>query len=120
SLDVQTRSQMQEVLLDVWEKEKTTVLFITHDIEEAIFLADRVYVMSAKPGEIKEEMQIPFSRPRNSEIKLSEEFLAIKRQIHYAIRGESPKATQSGSPIVQTGVSIFSFLRKTLSKAVKK
>jgi len=94
ALDTQTRSLMQELLLNIWNKNKTTILFITHDIEEAIFLADRVYIMGARPGEIKEEIKINFDRPRNIELKLSEKFLDIKKRIHYIIRGESIKAAQ--------------------------
>lgn len=94
SLDGQTKSLMQELLLTIWNKNKTTVFFVTHDVEEAIFLADRVYIMSTKPGEIKEEVKINLLRPRSIETKLSEEFLKLKRHIYYVIRGEAIKAAQ--------------------------
>jgi NitT/TauT family transport system ATP-binding protein len=92
ALDAQTRALMQELILTIWEETKKTVLFVTHDIEEAIFLADRVYVMSAKPGEVKEVVTIDLPRERTPEIKLSEDFLRIKKHISYIIRGEAIKA----------------------------
>ena len=92
ALDAQTRALMQELILTVWEETKKTVLFVTHDIEEAIFLADRVYIMSAKPGEIKEVIKINLPRNRTPEIKLSDDFLRIKKHISYMIRGEAIKA----------------------------
>lgn len=94
ALDPQTRGLMQELILSVWEETKKTVLFVTHDIDEAIFLADRVYVMSSKPGRIKEVINIDIPRPRYSEIKFSDEFLKIKKHISYVIRGEAIKAAQ--------------------------
>ena len=92
ALDAQTRGLMQELILTIWEETKKTVLFVTHDIEESIFLADRVYVMSAKPGEIKDVLNINLPRPRTPEMKLSEDFLKIKKHISYIIRGEAIKA----------------------------
>lgn len=81
ALDPQTKSAMQELLLKIWRTEKTTVIFITHDIEEAIFLSQRVYVMSACPGELEEEIQINLPRNRTQEIKDSDAFIEIKRKI---------------------------------------
>lgn len=92
ALDAQTRGLMQELLLRVWEQSHTTILFVTHDIDEAIFLADRVYVMSARPGRIKREIEIPLPRPRDYEIEMSPEFVAIKREIVELIREESLRA----------------------------
>lgn len=94
SLDTQTKSLMQELIMSIWEETKKTVLFVTHDIEESIFLADRVYVMGAKPGMIKEMIKIDLPRPRTPEMKLSEEFLQIKKQISYLVRGEAIKSAQ--------------------------
>ncbi len=105
SLDSQTKSLMQELLLNIWNKDQKTILFVTHDIEEAIFLADRIYVMGTKPGEIKEEIKVNIPRPRNAEIKLSNKFLDIKKRIHYIIRGESIKAAQ---------FRFYTFNRKTI------
>lgn len=81
ALDPQTKSAMQELLLKIWRTEKTTVIFITHDIEEAIFLSQRVYVMSARPGRVEEEVYISLSRNRTQEIKDSDPFIDIKRRI---------------------------------------
>ncbi|ACV68929.1 ABC transporter ATP-binding protein [Desulfohalobium retbaense] len=81
ALDAQTRLILQELLLDVWREEESTILFITHDIDEAILLADTVYVMSRRPGAIKERIPIPLSRPRDHEATLSPEFTRIKREI---------------------------------------
>lgn len=81
ALDPQTKGSMQEMLLEVWEKEKTTVVFITHDIEEAIFLSQRVYVMQAHPGTIKETVLIPRGLRKNVDGRDSEEFLRLKRNI---------------------------------------
>lgn len=89
ALDAQTRELMQELLLRVWAESRTTILFITHDVDEAIFLADRVYVMSARPGRIKREIEVTLPRPRDYEMELSAEFLAIKREIAHLIREES-------------------------------
>ena len=92
ALDAQTRGLMQELLLRVWEDHKTTILFVTHDIDEAIFLADRVYVMTARPGRIKEEVPVPLPRPRDYHTMTTPEFIAIKRRVMDLIREESLKA----------------------------
>ncbi len=81
SLDSQTRHVMQELLLNIWEQQHKTVLFVTHDIDEAILLGDRVIVMTARPGRIKRDIPIALPRPRHPDIVLAPEFLAIKRQI---------------------------------------
>lgn len=81
SLDTQTRSQMQEFLVKLVEKEHTTVLFVTHDIEEAIFLADKVAVLSPRPSAIKKTFTIPFPRPRLHKLKYSQKFFDLKKQI---------------------------------------
>ncbi|MFA4995781.1 MAG: ATP-binding cassette domain-containing protein [Patescibacteria group bacterium] len=92
SLDTQTKSLMQELISSIWEESKKTVLFVTHDIEEAIFLADSVYVMSARPGTIKEVVPIGLPRPRISSIKLSQEFFEVKKHLTYLVRGEALKS----------------------------
>lgn len=89
ALDAQTRELMQELLLKIWTESHTTILFITHDVDEAIFLADRVYVMTARPGRIKREMTVTLPRPRDYEVELSGPFLEIKREIAHLIREES-------------------------------
>lgn len=88
ALDAQTRALMQELLLQVWEKTHKTILFVTHDIDEAIFLGDRVYVMTARPGRIKEEIPVPLPRPRALEVTTAEPFMAIKRRVLSLIREE--------------------------------
>jgi ABC-type nitrate/sulfonate/bicarbonate transport system ATPase subunit len=94
ALDAQTRSLMQELLTSVWEELHKTILFVTHDVEEAIFLSDRVFVMTARPGRIKAEIGIPLERPRSYELKATETFLTLKRQALTLIREEAIKATQ--------------------------
>jgi NitT/TauT family transport system ATP-binding protein len=86
ALDAQTKEQMQQFLLELWEQTHTTVLMITHDVEEAIFLSQRVYVMSAHPGKIKLEIPVKLGTHRDLDLKLSSEFLGIKRQILHALR----------------------------------
>ena len=91
SLDAQTRMLMQELLLQVWEQHHQTVLFITHDIEEALLLADRVCVMTARPGRIKKNWKC-HCRGRVATVTTSPEFNAIKAQIMDIISEESSKA----------------------------
>jgi len=95
ALDTQTRSLMQELLLDVWEKDNKTVLFVTHDVEEAIFLADTIYVSTAQPGTIKAKIDVRIPRPRTFETKTSRRFLKLNKQLREMIREESIKAMQS-------------------------
>lgn len=86
ALDAQTRNDMQEFLLKLWERIKATVFFITHDVEEAILLADRVIVMTAHPGRLAAEVSIGLPRPRTWDLILTEEFLAYKRQVLAILR----------------------------------
>lgn len=86
ALDAQTKEQMQQFLLELWEKTHVTVLMITHDVEEAIYLSQRVYVMDTHPGRIKLEIPIPLPEHRDLDIKLSSKFVEIKRQIIHALR----------------------------------
>lgn len=92
ALDAQTRSLMQEELLSIWDKLRPTVVFVTHDIEEAIFLADRVVVMQAFPGRIAQEFAIPFKRPRASEVMDDTRFIERRREIADIIRIEARKS----------------------------
>ena len=89
ALDNQTRGLMQELLLGIWERERKTVLFVTHDIEEAIFLANRVVVMSARPGRIKADIPVPLPHPRDYRVKTEPEFVALKARLTEDIRGEA-------------------------------
>jgi NitT/TauT family transport system ATP-binding protein len=92
ALDAQTRVIMQQILTNMWQRLKTSVLFVTHDIDEAIFLSDRVYCMTARPGTIKAEVAIPLERPRQQSMMMSSEFLALRRGLMSLIREESLKA----------------------------
>jgi NitT/TauT family transport system ATP-binding protein len=86
ALDAQTKEQMQQFLLELWEKTHVTVLMITHDVEEAIYLSQRVYVMDTHPGRIKLEIPISLPEHRDLDIKLSSKFVEIKRQIIHTLR----------------------------------
>jgi len=92
SLDAQTRLIMQQILTNMWQRLQPSVLFVTHDIDEAIFLSDRVYCMTARPGTIKAEIAIPLGRPRQQSMMMSSEFLALRRGLMSLIREESLKA----------------------------
>jgi NitT/TauT family transport system ATP-binding protein len=92
ALDAQTRALMQEELLSVWERFRPTVVFVTHDIEEAIFLADRVVVMQSMPGRVARELNVPFARPRIPEIMDKPAFIELRREISDIIRIEARKA----------------------------
>lgn len=105
ALDAQTRVVMQEILTNMWQRFRISVLFITHDIDESIFLSDRVYVMTARPGKIKAEIAIPLPRPRLPEMSTSAEFLKIREQLHALIREESLKAM--GGELKEGGLSGF-------------
>ena len=89
ALDAQTRMLMQELLLDIWEQSKRTVVFVTHDVEEAILLADRILVLTARPARVKQEITVPLTRPRNYDVVTTTEFVTIKQQALALIREES-------------------------------
>ena len=93
ALDNQTRALMQELLLGIWEAEKKTVLFVTHDIEEAIFVAGRVAVMTARPGRIKSEVTVDLPHPRHYTIKTGAAFSALKARLTEEIRVEALRAS---------------------------
>ncbi|MGG0643466.1 ABC transporter ATP-binding protein [Sporosarcina gallistercoris] len=87
ALDEFTRLEMQQWLLSIWETNRKSILFITHAIDEALFLSDRILVLSDKPAVVKKEIIVPFSRPRSEELLLSDTFLALKREIYSLLRG---------------------------------
>jgi NitT/TauT family transport system ATP-binding protein len=89
ALDAQTRLMMQEMLLSIWADNRTTVIFVTHDIDEAIYLGDRILVMSASPGRILLDVAVTLGRPRSADISLDQSFLSIKKQCLDIIRRES-------------------------------
>ena len=88
ALDSQTRHTMQKLLLRVWEHSHKTVAFVTHDIDEAILLGDRVIVMTARPGKLKADIRIDIPRPRNPDVELEPDFIALKRRILNELRDE--------------------------------
>ena len=98
ALDFQTRLGIQELLLEIWDEFQPTILFITHDVEEAVFLADRLYVMTRRPGRVKEEIAVPFPKPRTFDIVTTPAFVAIKERVLYLIREEltAPRAFTPG------------------------
>jgi ABC-type nitrate/sulfonate/bicarbonate transport system ATPase subunit len=99
ALDNQTRALMQELLLRIWEAEKKTVLFVTHDIEEAIFVAGRVAVMTARPGRIKWELGVELPHPRHYTVKTSAVFSALKARLTEEIRVEALRASDAAGAV---------------------
>lgn len=91
ALDALTRSEMQTWLLELWEENRRSVLFITHNIEEALLLSSSIYVFSGRPGSILHKIEVPFPRPRREEIMDSPEFLRLKRQLSGWMRDEQAK-----------------------------
>ncbi|MBU2953594.1 ABC transporter ATP-binding protein [Marinobacter sp. F3R08] len=92
ALDAQTRIMMQENLLDIWSEFHNTVVFVTHDIDEAVFLSDRIVVMSASPGQIIADIDVKLPRPREQSLLTSADFMALKRQCLDLIRKETLNA----------------------------
>ncbi len=90
ALDAQTRAKMQENLLEIWRNIDITVLFITHDLDEAIYLADRVLVLKANPGEVQEIVEVPVPRPRHPDQSITPEFLATKKRLEELIHPPIP------------------------------
>ena len=96
ALDAQTRLQMQEMLLELWSELYMTVVFVTHDIDEAILLSDRVLVMSERPGQIRADLEVPLPRPRTAEQLTSIDFNDLKKRCLQLLRTE-PAAVLAGS-----------------------
>ena len=88
ALDHQTRELMQELLLGIWEDQRKTVLFVTHDIDEAVFMGSRVVVMSARPGRIKLDRAVALPHPRHYSVKTTPEFTELKRELTEQVRSE--------------------------------
>jgi len=88
ALDAQTRMLMQELLLTLWEAERKTVVLVTHAIEEALLLGDRVLIMTARPGHLKEDIEVPFPRPRSSQIEATAAFAEMRGRIWASLRDE--------------------------------
>lgn len=102
ALDALTRMKMQALLLDIWTRIRTTVVFVTHDIDEALFLADRILVMSSRPGRFIEDLHLDFPRPRNTELVTSPAFSRLKRHclelLHHEDGRQLPRLNPLGLP----------------------
>ena len=99
SLDAQTRLQMQEMLLELWSELRMTIVFVTHDIDEAILLSDRILVMSQRPGRIRADLEVPLARPRTADQLTSSEFNRLKKQCLQLLRAESTVAPAESAPV---------------------
>lgn len=100
ALDPHTRCQMQSHLLQIWRNVDVTIMFVTHDLDEAIYLSDRILVLKANPGEVQEFIEVPVPRPRTPEQLLSPEFLAVKQRLEELIHPQE-KTTSHDLPIVR-------------------
>ncbi|BAM03490.1 ABC transporter ATP-binding protein [Phycisphaera mikurensis] len=94
ALDAQTRAEMQDYLLQIYRNVDATILFITHDLDEAVYLADRVVVMGRKPGRVIETVDVPLLRPRDPQMAFTDDFLATKRHIEHLIHPPEPAGTE--------------------------
>ena len=95
ALDAQTKAHMQEWLMQLWSDFQKTVVFVTHDVEEAIFLSDEIHVMATRPGRIIESIPIPLPRPRARNVTLSPEFVAIKERCLNLLAAAAPKLEEA-------------------------
>jgi NitT/TauT family transport system ATP-binding protein len=102
ALDALTRVRLQEQLLDTWSKEQRTVMFITHDVDEAVFLANRVIVMAARPGRIYDVIDVDLPYPRSEEFRLSPEFAALRNRVWHSVYHQdgrtAPSSNRSSHP----------------------
>jgi len=85
ALDVMTKQKLQEQFLKIWNETRMTVIFVTHDLEEALYMADRVVVMSSHPGRITKIVDVPFERPRKKDLKTANEFTTLRRELSYVL-----------------------------------
>ncbi|MFG1946432.1 ABC transporter ATP-binding protein [Nonomuraea sp. NPDC048826] len=92
ALDALTRVQLQDQLLDTWSRERRTVMFITHDVDEAVYLANRVIVMAARPGRIHRIIDVDLPYPRTEEVRLSPEFSRIRNEVWHSVYHQAPAA----------------------------
>lgn len=98
SLDAQTRLQMQEMLLELWHEYHMTVIFVTHDVDEALFLSDRVLVLTERPGRIKAAFEVDLPRPRTLDLLTTPEFMRLKRAAMDSLRREGHKSDTAPAP----------------------
>jgi NitT/TauT family transport system ATP-binding protein len=103
ALDAQTRAQMQNYLLQIWRQVEVTIVFVTHDLEEAVFLADRIIVMGAHPGRVLEVVEVPVPRPRDPECCTTPLFLATRHHLESLIHRDRPVVTDK-LPVVRMTV----------------
>jgi NitT/TauT family transport system ATP-binding protein len=101
ALDAQTRSQMQAYLLQIWRNVDVTIMFVTHDLDEAIYLSDRILVLKANPGEVQEIIEVPVPRKRNPDQFISAEFLATKKRLEELIHPPKKDATEDTLPMIR-------------------
>ena len=107
ALDAQTRCKMQSHLLDIWKNIDLTILFITHDLDEAIYLADRILVLKAHPGEVQEIIEVPVPRPRSSSQFTSPEFIATRARLDALIHPPEPEETADEAATAQSHMIRF-------------
>jgi NitT/TauT family transport system ATP-binding protein len=105
ALDALTRVQMQDQLLDTWSRERRTVMFITHDVDEAVYLANRVVVMAARPGRLYETIPVDLPYPRTEAIRLSPEFAAIRNRVWHAVYHQRPIGTEPAADAAKGALS---------------
>jgi NitT/TauT family transport system ATP-binding protein len=103
ALDAQTRCQMQSYLLEIWKNVDITIVFITHDLDEAVFLSDRILVLDANPGRVREVVQVPVPRPRNPEQLFHPSFMAVRQHIDRLIH--PPGQEQKEAPVLRHAIS---------------
>lgn len=94
ALDALTRMEMQQWLLRIWEETRRTVLFVTHSIDEALLLSDRVYVLSGRPSTVADVIEVPFGRPRDESVTAERSFQELKRRIYEMLRSGAPEAVR--------------------------
>jgi NitT/TauT family transport system ATP-binding protein len=97
ALDVQTKNVMQEAVLELWTRTRKTVVFVTHDLDEAVFLSDRVVVLSSRPGRVNAIVRNPLARPRTAETRVSDEFASAKRTLWNALQAARQASAGSGA-----------------------
>jgi NitT/TauT family transport system ATP-binding protein len=95
ALDAQTRAVMQDLVLDIRRKEKMTALLITHDIDEAVYLADRIFVMTARPGRFKAEIAVPFGEERDAVVRDTPEFFELRKEVSHLLHDEGRKVVEA-------------------------
>jgi len=110
ALDAQLRMVLQEELLALWQEDRRTVVFVTHSLDEAILLGDRILVMSARPGAIVSEFEVPFERPRTMELRATAAFGQLEQEIWHDLRTEVnktlPQTIRSGAAAAPAGDAV--------------